>query len=119
MAISPYATADEVAARLGRALDLATETPKVEALILDVSSLVSSFCRRDFSADIPGDVKAIVISEVIRLINSNPGISVEDVGEVRIEYAASTGGLSRTAKDALRKYRPRFFSSQVESWTWQ
>lgn len=118
MAVTPYITVEDVAARLGRELDPTTEVPKAEALIQDVSSLVFSFCRRDFAPEVPGDVKAIVAAEVIASMNSNPGISSEDVGDVKVEYRAVPGGLSMSAQRALRKYRPRSYSAVVQSKTW-
>lgn len=112
-----YATAQEVALRLGRDLEPTAEAARVDALLIDVSALVDGFCRRSFSPT-PADVKAVVIAEVIRLLNTNPGISVEDVGDVRVEYAATSGGLSRSARDSLQTYRLKYGSVRLSGSTW-
>lgn len=116
--MASYASADDVAARLGRSLDPATEVPRVNALIQDVSALVNAFCRRVFNDPVPGDVKAIVCAEVMRAINQSPGISQEHVGDVQVRYAPSPTALSGAARDALTRYRIRVYSMPVVSTSW-
>ena len=112
-----YATVADVAARLGYPLD-AAESTRVGALLEDVSALVDGYCRRTFPDPVPPDVKAIVISETIRLMNQNPGVVSEKVGDVQMEFSSTSGSLSRTAKESLRGYRVRVASWQVRSTTW-
>jgi hypothetical protein len=116
--MTSYASADDVATRLGRTLDPTAEVPRVDALIEDVSALVDSFCRRSFSDPIPGAVKAIVCAEVMRAINQTPGISQEHVGDVQIRYVTSPTALSSAAREALTRYRMRIYSMPVVGTSW-
>lgn len=116
--MASYASADDVAARLGRMLDPTLEVPRVNALIEDVSALVDSFCRRVFNDPVPGIVKAIVCAEVMRAINQTPGISQEHVGDVQIRYVTSPTALSSAAREALTRYRMRMYSMPVVTTSW-
>lgn len=109
-----YATAPDVAVRLGRQLEPTTEVPQVNALIADASAFVNVYCRRLFNDPIPGDVTAVVCAEVIRAMNSTPGIVNEQVGDVQTEYVPTITGLSDTAKEALEHYRARIVSLQLQ-----
>lgn len=112
-----YASTDDVSARLGRVLDPATEIPKVQALIDDVSALVDGFCRRTF-VPVPGVVKAVVCLEVIRALNSTPGVSMEHVGDVLVRYAESPTALSDSAQKTLKRYRVRMASVPLLGSSW-
>lgn len=112
-----YASADDIAARLGRVLEPTAEVPKVNALIEDVSGMVDAYCRRVFNP-VPGDVKAVVCSEVLKAFNATPGIAMEHVGDIQIEYSSTAGGLSRAAKDVIRHYRVKFASVPLLGTTW-
>lgn len=115
--MASYASTDDVAARLGRVLDPATEIPKVNALIEDVSALVDGFCRRSFEP-VPGVVKAVVCLEVIRALNSTPGVSMEHVGDVLVRYTESPTALSGSAQNTLKRYRVRMASVPLLGTSW-
>lgn len=109
-----YATADDVAVRLGRQLEPTAEVPQVNALIMDASAFVDAYCRRSFTTPFPpGDVTAVVCAEVIRALNTTPGVVNEQVGDVQTEYVPTITGLSDTAKEALEHYRPRVYSMEL------
>lgn len=113
--MAAYASTDDIAARLGRTLDSATEVARVQAFIEDVSALITNFCRRSF-LPVPDAVKAVTCAEVIRILNSNPGVNAETVGDIQVTYDASTSvGLSHDAREVLEKYRIRLFSMPLES----
>ncbi|GAA2665234.1 head-tail connector protein [Nonomuraea recticatena] len=103
------AQVSDVQVRLGRPLTV-DEASRVQALIEDVSALVITYCRKDFTPAVPADVKATTCSEVIRLLNSNPGIIAEEIGEISTRYSAFRFGLSSDARAVLRPYRRRIAS---------
>jgi hypothetical protein len=111
----PYATVNDVAARLGRDVTDTAEVAQVTALIQDVSTWVDDFCRRSFSDPVPPIVLSVVCAEVMRLLNSVPGISAETVGDVQTDYASSAAGLTASSQRLLKKYRQRFMSVQLET----
>ncbi|MEU1881886.1 hypothetical protein ABZ470_31690 [Streptosporangium sp. NPDC020072] len=108
------ATVDDVSARLGRSLEGDEET-RVTALIEDVTALIQSQYPRDFTT-VPPEVKAVCAHEVIRFMNSNPGILSEDIGEIGTRYAVFRFGLSSDAKAVLRKYKTRAASVHAGGW---
>ncbi|WP_440066450.1 hypothetical protein [Streptosporangium sp. OZ121] len=58
--------------------------------------------------DVPADVNAVVCQEVVRLLDSTPGLESETVGDVSRAYSDATAvGLSKAAKTALNKYRSK------------
>lgn len=64
MSLIPLATSDDITERLGRSLT-AAETTRVDRLLLDASSQIRRYCRKDFLfhkndiLDIPGDGSVI------------------------------------------------------------
>ena len=102
------ATVEDIQARLARTLE-GEEATRVEAIIEDVSALISAFCRTEFTT-VPPEVKAVACAEVIRNMNSNPGIIAEEIGEISTRYSVFRFGLSADARAVLRLYRPRIVS---------
>jgi hypothetical protein len=99
------ATVNDISVRLGRTLDV-DEALRVSALLEDVTALVVRYAPQVDPNAPTGDVKAIACAEVIRMINANPGILSEGIGEVSTQYQAYRIGLSQDTKVALRSYRP-------------
>lgn len=112
-----YATVDEITTRLGRELD-PTEEAQIAGFIEDVTGLIEGFCRRVFDP-VPAEVKAIARTEVIRMFNTDPGLSRDKTADVEQEYASTATGLSRSAKQDLSKYRAKKMASvRLEGSTW-
>ncbi|GAA2294048.1 hypothetical protein GCM10010149_47490 [Nonomuraea roseoviolacea subsp. roseoviolacea] len=61
------------------------------------------------SAVVPGDVKAVVCNEVMRVLGKEVGATSETVGDHAIVYESGSGsiGLSRSAKASLNRFRQR------------
>jgi|SRR5687768_15291047 hypothetical protein len=100
---------EDIQERLAQAIE-GDEAIRVEAIIADVSALVVSHCRNEFTPTVPADVKAVVCSEVIRNMNANPGIIAEEIGEISTRYTTYRFGLSADARAVLRSYRRRIAS---------
>ncbi|WP_406153576.1 DUF1320 domain-containing protein [Streptomyces anulatus] len=111
----PFATVDDVAARIGRPI-ADDEKTRVEAFIEDASAFVTDYCtgRWDRTSP-PATFKAIVSTEVIRWMSVAPGVVLERTGELETQFGqtASAQGLSREAKQALSKYRRKVGSFAV------
>ncbi|MFB8199397.1 hypothetical protein [Kitasatospora purpeofusca] len=102
-----FATAEDVAARLGRPV-LDDERPRVEALLDDASALIAEHCTGTWSPEAPpASFRVIACAEVIRWLSVTPGVVSERTGELEIQFAASAAqaGLSEAAKSGLRRYR--------------
>jgi len=103
-------TVEDIQVRLGQPLE-GDEALRVEALIEDVSALVVAHCRgRDFDP-VPAEVKAVVVSEVLRAMNANPGIIAEEIGEISTRYSVYRFGLSADSRQVLKAFRGRRFGS--------
>ena len=111
----PYATVDDVAARLGKEITDTAEIAQVNAYITDVSAWVDDFCRGSVPNPVPASVTSVVCAEVIRLMNTVPGISAETVGDVTTNYQSSALGLTNGSKEVLKKYRPTFHSYKLQT----
>lgn len=103
------ATVEDIQTRLARSFE-DEEVARVEALIKDVSSLITAYARKDFLPTIPDEIVAVTCAEVIRYMNSNPGILSEEIGEISTRYAVFRFGLSADARTVLRAYRNRITS---------
>ena len=110
------ATVEEFIDRLGRELD-DMERRRAQAIIEDVSALVSSYCRRQFVDPVPADVKAVVLAESLSAFNSTPGLRSENIGDVQVSYAYSTGAgsLSSSSLTVLDRYRVKFTTVRLTS----
>lgn len=81
--MAALATADDLAARMGRAFDV-TEEAQANALLDSASALIRAFCRRDF---------ALHTDEVVELQGTHdralrlPGLPVTDVSAVLLDGA--------------------------------
>lgn len=107
------ATVDEFRDRLGREMD-DEEKRRAEAIIDDVSALVTSYCKRTFTT-VPSDVKAVVLAESMSAFNTVPGLRSENIGDVQVSYSYSTGSgsLSSSSRTALDGYRVKFGSIPI------
>ncbi|WP_043617366.1 hypothetical protein [Nonomuraea candida] len=81
---------------------------QVESFIADVTGLVETYLGRTYTtAAPPAAVKAVACLEVMRYLNTDPGVASDRIGDLATSYAY--GGavvvLSRDAKDALRPFR--------------
>ncbi|MFJ5066537.1 hypothetical protein ACIQC7_08985 [Kitasatospora sp. NPDC088556] len=102
-----FASLEDVAARLGRPV-LPDEQPRVEALLEDVSVLITEYCTGSWDrTNPPASFKVVACYEVIRWLSVTPGVLMERTGELEIQFqaGASVLGLSEAAKVALRRYR--------------
>ncbi|SFI81946.1 hypothetical protein SAMN05216275_10578 [Streptosporangium canum] len=93
---------------------------QVNAYITDVTALVESFLGRTYdTATPPAAVRAVACLEVIRYLNTDPGIAADRVGDLSTNYAygGSVVALSSDVKTALRpfKWRSGLGSIQVIS----
>ncbi|MFC9231351.1 hypothetical protein ACFTZI_20715 [Streptomyces decoyicus] len=103
----PFATPDDVAARLGRPL-AEDEINRVSAFLDDASAFVSEYCTGTWDSTAPPTIfKTVVCAEVIRWLSVAPGVILERTGELETQFgqSASNQGLSRDARTALSKYR--------------
>lgn len=107
------ATVEDVANRLGRPITDALEQARVQALLDDTSALVLMYCTKGIPTPTPAFVLAVVCTEVLRILNGNPGVSKEVVGDVQVQYADTPSILSPIAKEALKVYRNRIASVQL------
>lgn len=100
----------DVSARAGREFSGA-ELGRVTALITDVTALIESYLCRTYTspAVVPAVVKAVACLEIQRLLNTDPGVSTERVGDLATGYAygGALVALSSDAKTMLRPYRAR------------
>lgn len=111
----PYAEISDVEARLGREVTEDAERTQIQEFIEDVSAIVDEYCTKGFPDPVPGVVKAVVCNEVISALNSKPGITSErvDVIELSYSYATDSGSISNQSKQALKRYRRKFWWSSV------
>ena len=110
-----YATVDDIGARLGRSITDPLEQAQIQAYLDDVSALVGRYCTKGVPDPVPGDVKAVVCSEVLAALGTSPGVISEQDGDVRVAYSfsAGTGSLSNQAKSGLKAYRKQFTTVQI------
>lgn len=83
---------------------------QVNAFITDVTALVEAFLGRTYdTATPPAAVKAVACLEVIRYLNTDPGVASDRVGDLSTSYAygGAVVALSKDTKDALRPFRWR------------
>ncbi|MFD8527799.1 hypothetical protein ACFV0L_10365 [Streptosporangium canum] len=55
---------------------------------------------------VPGDVRAVALTESLYRFNSEPGVSQEQVGDLITDYMMFQPTLSRESRRVLRRYRP-------------
>lgn len=84
------------------------QVDRVNAYIEDVTALIESYLGRSFQTEpAPPAVKAVACIEVLRFLNTDPGVASERVGDISTNYAnnGDVTVLSRDAKVMLRPYR--------------
>ncbi|GII83289.1 hypothetical protein Ssi03_12790 [Sphaerisporangium siamense] len=99
----------DIEARMGQVFE-DERVDQVNAFITDVTALVETFLRRSFATSAPpAAVKAVACLEVIRYLNTDPGVAADRVGDLSTSYAyaGAVVVLSKEAKDALRPFRSR------------
>ncbi|WEB38758.1 phage gp6-like head-tail connector protein [Streptomyces yunnanensis] len=64
-------------------------------------------------AEVPEDIRAVCAQEVIRWLAQSPGVSMERVGELQVQYSSGTQTLSSASRQALKKYRLRVVSTSL------
>lgn len=103
-------TVADIEARTGQTFE-DERLVQVKSFITDVTALVETWLGRVFTSTSPAPaaVKAVACLEVIRYLNTDPGVATDRVGDLSTGYAY--GGavvvLSRDAKEALRPFRRR------------
>lgn len=107
------ATVDDVANRLGRPITDELEQNQVQYFLDFISALVQRYCTKGIPTPTPIDVSGIVCAEVVSTMNGNPGVHMEMVGEVQVQYTDIPSILSPQAKEALKPYRNRIASVQL------
>lgn len=81
---------------------------QVESYILDVTGLVEDFLDISYATTSPPNaVRAIAAREVMRYINTDPGITSDHIGELSTGYQGGIDVLSPQTEAALRRYRGR------------
>ncbi|MEO3860128.1 hypothetical protein [Acrocarpospora sp. B8E8] len=100
---------DDIEKRTGQVFE-DERLDQVSVYITDVTALVESFLGRSYdTVAAPAAVKAIACLEVIRNLNTDPGVAGDRVGDLSTTYAY--GGavvvLSPDAKAELRRFRKR------------
>ncbi|GAA0955003.1 hypothetical protein [Nonomuraea longicatena] len=67
------------------------------------------------SSAVPGDVKAVVCNEVLRVLGKEVGATSETLGDHAIVYESGSGSiaLSRSAKGSLNRFRQRIGSAPL------
>ena len=106
----PLATVLDVEARLGRSVT-EQEMARAEALIVDVSALISGYCGRDFS-EVPPAVAGVAAQVVVRALTVPVTAFRTDGGPI-----THSGGpyLSSADKQALRPFRKGLSSVALSS----
>lgn len=102
-------TVSDIEARTGQTYE-DEQLVRVESAITDVTGLVETYLGRSYAAsDPPAAVRAVACLEVIRYLNTDPGVASDRIGDLSTAYAygGAVVGLSRDAKDALRPFRWR------------
>ncbi|GAA3537207.1 hypothetical protein GCM10022419_016310 [Nonomuraea rosea] len=100
-------TVTDIEARTGQTYE-DEQLDRVNAFVGDVTALVESYLGRTYTTSTPpAAVRAVACLEVIRYLNTDPGVASDRIGDLSTAYAY--GGavvvLSRDAKDALRPFR--------------
>lgn len=100
-------TVSDIEARTGQVYE-DEQLDRVNAFISDITALIEAFLGRSFeNTPAPPAVKAVAALEVMRLLNSDPGIASDRVGDLSTSYAyaGAVVALSEESKAALRPFR--------------
>ncbi|MCZ0974846.1 hypothetical protein AB0O47_02055 [Streptomyces noursei] len=76
------------------------------AFLEDATALVRDYCGSGYREDAPG-IRAVLCSEVIRWLAGQPGVVSERVGDVEVQFGATSSvqQLSPAARASLKRYR--------------
>ncbi|WP_431911731.1 hypothetical protein [Nonomuraea jabiensis] len=99
----------DIEARTGQVYEGA-QLAQVEAYVMDVTALVEDFLDISFvSTAPPVAVRAIAVREVMRYLNTDPGVATEHIGDLSTGYAGAGAieVLAPATEAALRRYRSR------------
>ncbi|MER5643944.1 hypothetical protein [Streptosporangium sp. NPDC002524] len=102
-------TVTDIEARTGQVFE-DERLIQVQSFIADITALVETFLRRSYATTrAPASVKAIACLEVIRTLNTDPGVAADRVGDLSTTYAyaGAVTTLSPAAKESLRPFRRR------------
>ncbi|WP_441111178.1 hypothetical protein [Nonomuraea sp. ZG12] len=83
---------------------------QVQSYIIDITGLIEDFLGRSYATtEPPAAVRAIACREVMRYVNTDPGIATDRLGELSTGYAhqGAIEVLSDATESALRRYRNR------------
>jgi hypothetical protein len=81
---------------------------QVEAYVQDVTALVEDFLDISYATSTPPvALRAIAAREVMRYLNTDPGIATDHIGDLSTGYTGVIDVLSPQTEAALRRYRSR------------
>jgi hypothetical protein len=96
-------TADEVSVQTGQTYTGA-ELARVESFITNVSASIEAYCRRTFTAPVPGAIKSVALMEVRRRLNVEPGLVNERIGDLGQGFERGSEILTSSSMAALDAY---------------
>ncbi|TDB90914.1 hypothetical protein E1264_03555 [Actinomadura sp. KC216] len=96
-------TAAEVSVQTGQTYTGDALT-RVESFIQNVSDSIEAYCRRTFTDPVPGAIKAVALIEVRRMLNVDPGIDDERIGDLGTGFVGTNEILSASSLAALDAY---------------
>lgn len=106
-----WVSVEEIAVWIGQPLE-DDEALRAQMVIDGIEALVIEYCRgKVFGSSPPASVKMVVWNEVSRVLNANPGILSENIGEIHTQYAQFRFALSADAKTILRPMRRNRYAS--------
>ncbi|WP_371784701.1 hypothetical protein [Streptosporangium subroseum] len=102
-------TVADIEARTGQVFE-DERLVQVQSFVADITALVETFLRRSYATmTAPAAVKAIACLEVIRTLNTDPGVATDRIGDLSTGYAygGAVVTLSPAATESLRPFRRR------------
>lgn len=100
-------TVADIEARTGQTYE-DEQLTKVESYVQDVTALVEDFLGISYeTATPPTALRAIAAREVMRYLNTDPGVSSDHIGDLTTNYVGGIDVLSPQTEAALRRYRSR------------
>lgn len=76
---------------------------QVNSFIQAISAAIETYSKRTYSEPVPAFIKSVALIEVRRLLNSEPGVANERIGDLATAYEF-TALLSNSAKADLKAY---------------
>lgn len=100
-------TVADIEARTGQTYEDERLT-QVETYVIDVTGLIEDFLDISYATSTPpAALKLIAAREVMRYLNTDPGITSDHIGELSTGYQGGIDVLSPQTEAALRRYRTR------------